>query len=62
MADDLTARMKAEAVAMGFDLAKVCRPDAVGHVAAGLDGFLAKEYHGQMQWLEARKRARRFKE
>lgn len=55
MADDLTARMKAEAVAMGFDLAKVCRPDAVGHVAAGLDGFLAKEYHGQMQWLEARK-------
>lgn len=55
MADDLTARMKAEAVSMGFDLAKVCRPDAVGHVAAGLDGFLAKDYHGQMQWLEARK-------
>ena len=40
---------------MGFDLAKVCRPDAVGHVAAGLDGFLAKDYHGQMQWLEERK-------
>ena len=55
MADDLTTRMKAEAVSLGFDLAKVCRPDSVGHVAAGLDGFLAKDYHGQMQWLEARK-------
>lgn len=40
---------------MGFDMAQVCRPDAVGHVAAGLEGFLAKKYHGQMQWLEARK-------
>ena len=48
---DLTHRLKAEATAIGFDMARVCRPDAVGHVAADLAGFLDKGYHGQMGWL-----------
>ncbi|CUH51327.1 epoxyqueuosine reductase [Shimia marina] len=54
MSADLTARMKAEAREMGFDLARVCRPDAVRHVGADLAGFLAKGYHGQMKWLGER--------
>ena len=39
---------------MGFDLARVCRPDAVPHVGADLAGFLDKGYHGQMGWLAER--------
>jgi epoxyqueuosine reductase len=51
---DLKARLVAEAQAMGFDMAQICRPDAVPHVAAGLGGFLAEEYHGTMGWLAER--------
>ncbi|MBO9395444.1 tRNA epoxyqueuosine(34) reductase QueG [Shimia sp. R9_2] len=54
MSHELTDRMKAEAQAMGFDLARVCRPDAVGHVGADLAKFLDKGYHGQMGWLAER--------
>ncbi|GAA6180546.1 tRNA epoxyqueuosine(34) reductase QueG [Shimia sp. NS0008-38b] len=54
MSETLTERMKTEAAAMGFDLARVCRPDAVSHVAAGLAGFLDKGYNGQMGWLAER--------
>ncbi len=54
MADNLKAQLVAEAQALGFDLAKVCRPDAVGHVSAGLAGFLEKGYQGHMKWLAER--------
>lgn len=54
MHDDLKARLVAQARAEGFDLTRVCRPDAVGHVPARLGEFLAKGYHGQMDWLADR--------
>jgi len=54
MKDDLKTRLVAQARAEGFDLTRVCRPDAVGHVPARLAEFLAKGYHGQMAWLADR--------
>lgn len=54
MTETLKDRLVAEATDMGFDLCRICRPDAVGHVPKGLAGYLAKEHHGQMQWLAER--------
>ena len=54
MSGELKVRLIKEAHLAGFDLLRICRPDAVGHVAAGLDGFLDKGYHGQMGWLAER--------
>jgi len=51
---DLKARLVAEAEAIGFDLCRICRPDAVPQVPAGLRGFLDQDYHGQMGWLADR--------
>ncbi|MDC0737804.1 tRNA epoxyqueuosine(34) reductase QueG [Cognatishimia sp. SS12] len=51
---NLKARLIKEADAIGFDLCRICRPDAVPQVPADLDGFLAKGYHGQMGWLAER--------
>ncbi|UZD90778.1 tRNA epoxyqueuosine(34) reductase QueG [Cognatishimia activa] len=51
---DLQARLVAEAEAIGFDLCRICRPDAVPQVPEGLRGFLEKDYHGQMGWLADR--------
>lgn len=51
---DLKARLRAEAEAIGFDLCRICRPDAVPQVPEGLRGFLDKDYHGQMGWLADR--------
>ncbi len=39
---------------MGFDLCRICRPDSVGQVPKNLNGFLEREYHGQMDWLADR--------
>ena len=51
----LKSRLVTEAQEIGFDLCRICRPDAVGHVPPDLDAFLAEGYHGQMEWLENRK-------
>lgn len=51
---DLKARLQVEAQEIGFDLCRICRPDAVPQVPADLAGFLAKGYHGQMGWLAER--------
>ncbi|WP_204112646.1 tRNA epoxyqueuosine(34) reductase QueG [Shimia biformata] len=51
---NLKARIEEEARAIGFDLARVCRPDAVRHVGADLAEFLDAGHHGQMGWLAER--------
>ncbi len=51
---DLKAQLVSEAEAIGFDLCRLCRPNAVPQVPAGLNGFLAEGYHGQMGWLADR--------
>ena len=50
----LTARVKAQAAAEGFDACGICRPDAVPEVAGRLGAFLEAGWHGQMGWLERR--------
>ena len=50
----LKTRLINEAHEIGFDLCRICRPDAVPQVPDGLRGFLAENYHGQMNWLADR--------
>ena len=51
---DLKKRLIAQAHAEGFDLARICRPDAVPQVPARLAAFLKAGRHGQMGWLAER--------
>ncbi len=51
---DLKDRLVAQALAEGFDLARVCRPWDVPQVPARLRAFLERGYHGQMGWLAER--------
>ncbi|QLF69146.1 tRNA epoxyqueuosine(34) reductase QueG [Peteryoungia desertarenae] len=48
----LTRFLKAEAEAIGFDLCRVTRPDAIPEAPARLGTFLEAGYHGTMQWME----------
>ena len=50
----LTARLKAEARAVGFSDCRVCRPGDVPQVAERLAGFVARGEHGQMGWMAER--------
>jgi len=52
--DGLKDRLVAQALTEGFDACRLCRPRDVGHVPDRLSEFLARGYHGQMDWLEAR--------
>ena len=52
--DAFKDRVLHEAEAMGFSAARICRPDAVPQVAGRLAAFLARGYHGQMEWLADR--------
>ncbi len=51
---DLKSALLAEARAVGFSRARVCRPEAVPEVKARLQAYLDKGYHGQMGWLAER--------
>ncbi|MGR3467660.1 MAG: tRNA epoxyqueuosine(34) reductase QueG [Shimia sp.] len=51
---DLTARLKAQALAEGFSAARVTTPDAVPEVPERLAAFLDAGYHGEMAWLAER--------
>ncbi|MEM1351148.1 MAG: tRNA epoxyqueuosine(34) reductase QueG [Pseudomonadota bacterium] len=44
----------AEALEAGFVACRMCRPDAVPHVAARLKAFVDAGYHGQMDWMRQR--------
>lgn len=48
----LTAFLREEAQAQGFDLCRITRPDAIPEAAVKLDQFLAQGYHGTMSWME----------
>jgi len=47
----LTAFLKEEAAAKGFDLCRITRPDAIPHAPARLNAFLSAGCHGTMDWL-----------
>ena len=50
----LEEQIKAQALAEGFDDARICRPTDVPEVPARLTRFLERGYHGQMGWLAER--------
>lgn len=47
----LTAFLREEARAHGFDLCRITRPDAIPEAAVRLGQFLDRGYHGTMGWL-----------
>ncbi|ETW13449.1 4Fe-4S ferredoxin [Roseivivax marinus] len=51
---ELRARLVAQAEAEGFALARTCRPWDVPQVPHRLTEFLARDRHGQMNWLADR--------
>ncbi|MGG6893309.1 MULTISPECIES: tRNA epoxyqueuosine(34) reductase QueG [Rhizobium] len=53
----LTAFLREEARAQGFDLCRITRPDAIPQAAVRLGQFLDKGHHGTMGWMaETRER------
>jgi len=48
---DLTARVKAEAEAVGFACVGIAEARALEEEAAHLDDWLAAGFHGQMSWM-----------
>jgi len=50
----LEQEIKAQALAEGFDDARICRPGDVPEVPQRLAAFLERGYHGQMGWLAER--------
>lgn len=54
MKDSLKQRLKAHALAEGFEACRVCRPCDVPQVPERLAAFLAKGYQGHMDWLADR--------
>jgi epoxyqueuosine reductase len=55
--DSLTAFLKAEAAALGFDLCRITRPDAIPEAKERLGAFIDAGRHGTMAWMaETRER------
>ncbi len=53
----LTAFVKAEAQALGFDLCRITRPDSIPEAKARLGEFIDANRHGTMEWMaETRER------
>ena len=48
----LTAFLREEAHAQGFDLCRITRPDAIPEAAVRLGQFLEQGHHGTMSWME----------
>ncbi|PZM12238.1 tRNA epoxyqueuosine(34) reductase QueG [Rhizobium tubonense] len=49
--ETLTSFVRAEALAQGFDLCRITRPDAIPEARERLDDFLDHGYHGTMDWM-----------
>lgn len=49
---DIKAALARRAAALGFDIVRVTRPDAVPHAGERLRTFLAHGRHGTMDWME----------
>ncbi len=55
--DNLTAFLKAESAALGFDLCRITRPDAIPEAKERLGQFIDANRHGTMEWMaETRER------
>jgi epoxyqueuosine reductase len=54
----LTRFVKDEAMALGFDVCRITRPDAMPEAPARLEAFLTEKRHGTMTWMEETKERR----
>ncbi|EJT03070.1 tRNA epoxyqueuosine(34) reductase QueG [Rhizobium sp. CCGE 510] len=55
--DNLTAFVRAESAAKGFDLCRITRPDAIPEAKERLGQFIDAGHHGTMEWMaETRER------
>ncbi len=54
----LTALLRSEAAAQGFDLCRITTPDSIPQAAGRLASFIDADYHGTMAWM-AETQARR---
>lgn len=53
----LTAFLRSEALAQGFDLCRITGPDSIQEAAPRLDRYIESGYHGTMDWMaETRER------
>lgn len=50
--DKLTAFVKAEAAAQGFDLCRITHAESIPQAPARLETFLGEGHHGTMGWME----------
>ncbi|MEZ2131987.1 MULTISPECIES: tRNA epoxyqueuosine(34) reductase QueG [unclassified Sinorhizobium] len=50
--NDLTAFLRSQAEALGFDICRITRPDSIPHARERLDTFLQAGHHGTMAWME----------
>ena len=51
---DLPSRLKQLALSEGFDAVGICGPGDIPDAAANLSEYIARNYHGKMQWMERR--------
>ncbi|NDR57637.1 tRNA epoxyqueuosine(34) reductase QueG [Aliiruegeria sabulilitoris] len=51
---DLRDRLERQALAEGFSLMRICRPDAIPNVPGDLAEFVERGFHGQMGWMAER--------
>jgi len=57
--EKLTAFLRDEALAQGFDLCRITGADSIAEAAPRLDAYLDQGYHGTMEWMaETRERRR----
>ncbi|MBB3592835.1 epoxyqueuosine reductase [Rhizobium sp. BK529] len=49
--DNLTTFLKAESVALGFDLCRITRPDSIPEAKERLGQFIDAGRHGTMEWM-----------
>lgn len=54
----LTAELKQQAFAQGFDAVGICGPNDIPKAAGRLEAFLDSNFHGQMDWMARRQQWR----
>lgn len=50
--NDLTAFLRSQAGALGFDICRITRPDSIPQARERLDAFLQAGRHGTMAWMQ----------
>ena len=52
--NSLKEKLIQKSIKEGFDICRICSPDAIPDAPKKLTNFLKNDYHGQMNWLNSR--------